>query len=186
MIIKQKDRTVISKQVKVNYLFFLGFLLLFLTSNVCAQDDFSGYKISSPITGIVKAVYVRPGQTVKKGDILIEFDADLIASDLSEAKAKMTLEKLNTSEAKKEFERAEELYDRTVLSEQELQQAKISYTKALAQNAAAKNHLVHAQWNLDQTKLIVNISGKVSHVYSYPGQFVNNKLIAQTLMLLKP
>ena len=157
----------------------------FMINDVFAQEGQSGYKITSPVSGVIKTVNVKPGQMVKKGDLLLEYDDSLIASNLSEVKAKIQLAKLNKVEAKKEFERAEELYDRTVLSEQELQQANVLYSKALAQYAAAKNELVHAQWDMDHTKLYAAFSGQVSQIFSYPGQYVNNKFTAQTLLIIK-
>ena len=72
-----------------------------------------------------------------------------------------------------------------MLSEHELQQAKVLYSKALAQYAAADNQLVHAQWDMKHSKLYADFSGQVGKVFSYPGQFVNNKLTAQTLLIIK-
>ena len=170
------------------FLFFAAFLLsglLFTTSSVLAQEEQSGYEITSPVSGVIKKVHVKPGQTVKKGDLLLEYDDSLIVSNLSEAQANIKLARLNRAEAKKEFSRAEELYDRTVLSEHELQQAKVLYSKALAQYAAADNQLVHAQWDMKHSKLYADFSGQVGKVFSYPGQFVNNKLTAQTLLIIK-
>lgn len=169
-------------------LFFPALLLsalLFTTTSVLAQEGQAGYQITSPVSGVIKKVYVKPGQTVKKGDLLLEYDTSLIVSNLSEAQANIKLAKINTAEAKKEFARAEELYDRTVLSEHELQLAKVLYVKALAQYAAADNQLVHARWNMKHSKLYAELSGQVAKVFSYPGQFVNNKLTAQTLLIIK-
>lgn len=175
---------------KKYYIFLMACFLIvsvqLWSTNVLAEGTvIAGYEITSPITGLVKKVHVTSGQTVKKGELLLEFDSDLIMSNLLAAKAKLSFEQLNQVEAKKEFERAEELYDRTVLSEQELQQAQILYSKAKAQYATAKNKLVHVQWHLDHTKLYATFSGKVEQVFSYPGQFVNNKLSAQTLLIIQ-
>lgn len=181
-----KQQDIIHTSNKHNVLiFFICFLLLALNLSVSAQDSPSGYEISSPVSGVIKMIYVKPGQAVKKGDLLLEYDDSLIAGNLFEAKAKIKLAKLNQAEAKKDYERAIELFDRTVLSEQELQQEKIAFTKASAEYAAAKNQLIHAQWNMSHIKLYATINGQVSDVYSYPGQYVNNKFSAQTLLIIK-
>ncbi|MCW8930732.1 MAG: biotin/lipoyl-binding protein [Gammaproteobacteria bacterium] len=186
---KQYLTLFISKQycIKFGLIFVLFLYGCFLgASNTLAQDaNFNGLKITSPITGIISKVFVEKDQSVKKGDLLLEYDASLIVSNLNEAKAKIKLATLNRAEAKKEFERAEELFDRTVLSEQELQQAKILYSKASTQYAIAKNNLIHAQWNLDHSKLYATFSGKVIQVLVYPGQYINNKLTTQTLFIIK-
>lgn len=167
------------------YLMCLIATVLLMHSVHTLASDKVEYKITSPISGIVKQVYVTAGKNVKKGDLLLEFDDTLIAANLSEARATIKLAKLNRAEAKKELDRAEELYDRTVLSEHDLQLAKVLYAKAEAQNSSAANKLIHAQWNVKHSKLYATFSGQVIQVFSYPGQYVNNHFSAQALFILK-
>ena len=171
------------------FLFFVKSVTLVMIvfwgiTNASAQEKKSGFQITSPVSGVVKQVYAQVDKTIKQGDLLLEFDDSLIVSNLAEAKASMKLAKLNRAEAKKELERAEELYDRTVLSEHELQQAKVLYSKASAQYASADNQLIHAQWEKTHSKLYAPFHGRIIQVFSYPGQYVNNKLTAQTLMIM--
>jgi len=163
----------------------LIFFLYMMSLNVSASEPDSGYEITSPISGVIQAVHVQAGKLVKKGDLLLEFDNSLINSNLSEAQALMNLAKINLSEAKKEHERAEELYDRTVLSEHDLQKAKIQYSQAGAKYASSKNKLIHAQWEVTHSKLYAPFPGKVIKVFSFPGQYVNNQLTAQKLMIIE-
>jgi multidrug efflux system membrane fusion protein len=174
----------IKNQLTILLTIFLASALFSMTS-YAQENNSTVYKITSPLTGVIKTVHVKVGQVVKKGDLLLEYDAVLINSDLAAAQAKINMEKFNKSEAKKEFERAEELYDRTVLSEYDLQQAKLLYSKAIAQYEGAKNELVYAQWDEAHRKLYVSFSGKVTQVFSYPGQYVNNQFSAQILMLIQ-
>ena len=101
-----------------------AFVFLFGISATLKADE-SGFKITSPISGVIEEVFVEVGQSIKKDQILLRFDSRLIDSNLTAAKAKLQAEKLNLEEAKKENERAEELYERTVLSDHDLQKAKI-------------------------------------------------------------
>jgi multidrug resistance efflux pump len=151
--------------------------------NVSAAEN-NEYKITSPISAVIKKLHVTPGKIVHKGDLLIEFDDTLIISNLSEAKENIALAILSRDEAKKELGRAKELYERTVLSEHELQMAKISYAQTKMQYARAKNKLVHAQWELHHTKLFSSIEGQVGRIFAYPGQYVNNEFSAQTLLII--
>ena len=167
---------------------FKGQLIVFLcllSLNINAQETVSGYEITSPVSGVIETIHVQAGKVIKKGDLMLEFDTSLINSNLSEARAELELAKINLSEAKKEYERAEELYDRTVLSEHDLQKAKVEYSGATAQYARAKNQLIHAQWQVTHSKLYAPFSGRVINVFSYPGQYVNNKLTAQKLMIIE-
>lgn len=172
-----------------NYLLLLKGLLILLFSlmshSINAEESNSVYEITSPVSGVIGTIHVNAGKTVKKGDLLLEYDISLINSNLSEAKANMELAKIKLSEARKEYERAEELYERTVLSEHDLQMAKVEYSQAKAQHARGKNLLIHAQWEMTHSKLYAPFSGKVTRVLSYPGQYVNNQMIAQKLLMIK-
>ena len=181
----QQNQKIISKALKHKYLAGLTAMALLMVSiNVSASEN-ADFEITSPLSGVVKHIYVSTGKAVKKGDLLLEFDDALIISNLSEAQSMIRLAKLNREEAKKEFQRAEELYDRTVLSEHELQQAKVLYAKAQAQYAKADNQLIHAQWHIKHIKLYAGFTGKVSRIYSYPGQYVNNQFSVQPLLQIK-
>lgn len=163
----------------------LMFCLALLLPVVNAQESVDHFEITSPVSGVIKAVHVQVGKTVKAGELLLEYDDKLIKSDLAEAKAVMELARINIQEAKKELERAEELYDRTVLSEHDLQLAKIQYSQAVAKHARDKNQLIHAQWHVDHSKLYAPFSGKIIQIFSYPGQYVNNQMMAQKLMIIE-
>ncbi len=181
----QQKQKIISKALKHKYLTALtAIALLMISINVTASEN-TDYEITSPFSGVIKHIYISTGKAVKKGDLLLEFDDSLIVSNLSEAQSTIRLAKLNRAEAKKEFQRAEELYDRTVLSEHELQQAKVLYAKAEAQYAKAENQLIHAQWDIKHSKLYAGFTGKVSRIYSYPGQYVNNQFSVQPLLQIK-
>lgn len=159
--------------------------LFLLYANVYAQDYQDGYKITSPITGVINKVHVKNNQSVKKGDVLLSFDSSLIESSLSEVQARLKWSQMNLTEAKNEYERAEELYDRTVLSDHDLQKAKIAYFEAKAQFSRVKNQLIHAQWDKKHSQLIAPFSGKVIKVMSYEGHYVNNEMAAQTLLIME-
>ncbi len=185
-----KQQLIYDTSNKYHAIIYLKFscviIFLLLSVNSLAEQSQTGFNITSPVSGVINKVYVTEGQSVKKGDLLLEYDTHLINSQLSEVQAKINFTRLNQAEAKKEFERAEELYDRTVLSELALQQEKISYRKAMAQYASIKNKLVHAQWDKKHSQLYASFSGTVMQVLSYPGQYVNNQYIAQTLFIIQP
>ena len=163
---------------------FAAFVLLVCVCTTVQASD-SSFKITSPISGVIDKVHVEVGQSVKKGQLLLEYDTSLIDSNLAAAEAKVHAAKLNLEEAKKENERAQELYDRTVLSDHELQKAKIDYAKARAQFAKAKNLQVHSLWDKSHSKLLAPFSGTVRKLFSYSGQYVNNEISAETLMVLE-
>lgn len=170
--------------------FFYGFFFLLLVvfpalSEVSAQEGQPQYQITSPVSGVVKKIYVKAGQIVQQDELLLEFDSTLIDSDIKEAKAQKTLASVSLKEAKKELERSKELYERTVLSDHELQKADISYNESLVKYATANNQLTHAQWIKDYTSIRAPFKGQIVRVLSYQGQYINNKLQVQVLFLVE-
>lgn len=167
------------------YLFIFSLLVLFALSNVSAREGQSQYQITSPVSGIVKKIYVKAGQIVKQDELLLEFDSTLIDSDIKEAKAQKTLAAVSLKEAKKELERAKELYERTVLSDHELQTADISYNENLVKYATANKQLIHAQWGKKHSSVRAPFDAKIIKIFAYQGQFINNKLQVQVLFLFE-
>ncbi len=151
-----------------------------------SRQEANLYPVSSPISsGVIKKIYVKEGQSIKQGDLLFDFDDRLIKSNLEEAKANVNMVRLKLIEAKKEVARSEELYERTVLSDYELQQSKIQYSEAQASLAQAKNKLVHAQWDQDYSKVHAPFNAMVKTILCYSGCYVNNNFSAQTILFLE-
>lgn len=167
---------------KITMAIFL--LMLVAINSAYAENKSLEFKITSAVSGIIKKVYVEIGQIIKKGDLLLQFDETLINSNLLEAKSMLQLAQINLAESKKEFQRSEELYERTVLSDHDLQNAKVLYYKAIAQHSSAKNSMIHRQWEKQEHKLYAPFSARISDIFCYKGQYINNKLTSQTLFLI--
>ncbi len=171
-------------------IYFLKYILLLLltfsTGIAYPETQSNLFPISSAISsGVIKKIHVTEGQTVNKGDLLFEFDDRLINSNLEEAQANVRMASLKTSEAKKEVERSIELYERTVLSDYDLQQSKVKYREAQAELAQAKNRLVHVQWDKDYSKVYAPFKAQVKTLKCYSGCYVNNNFSTQTILILE-
>lgn len=160
-------------------------VLLSLSANIIAENKTAELPVTSVTSGIIKKIHVQTDQIVKKGDLLIEFDDTLINSQLSVAKAMQKLAKNNLSEAKAELQRSEELYDRTVLSDHDLQMSKINYLKALAEHSSADNELIHREWEQKEHKVYAPFNAKIIKILCYSGQYINNKFSAQSLLIIQ-
>jgi len=113
------------------------------------------------------------------------FDETLINSKLMSAKSALKLAEINLLEAKKEFQRSQELYECTVLSEHDLQTSKIQHLKARSQHAKAENKLTHLLWDKRHHKVHAPYNAVIVKILSYPGQSINNKFAAQTLFIIQ-
>ena len=78
----------------------------------------------------VLAVLMAGTQRVASGALLVELDQRVLRAGLAAAEARVALAKLKQAEAGRELDRTLELYDRTLLSEHEKQQAQIDAAAA--------------------------------------------------------
>lgn len=132
--------------------------------------------LSLPVSGVVDEVLVRPGQAVKQGQVMLKLDKRRVKARLRAAEARVARFKPGRDEAQRELERAKELFDRTVLSEVELQQAKIDFAEKNAALQEARAELVGARLDLEYSELKAPFDLIVLHVFSVKGQVVINAL----------
>jgi multidrug efflux system membrane fusion protein len=124
------------------------------------------------VPGVVQAVNVTPGQQVAAGDPLLSLDQRSYRAQLAAAQATQKQAAILLEEARREYERAQELYDRTVLSQHELTVAEIGLRKAQAEASSAAAALARARLELDYSQLKAPFSGVVVEVNASPGQSV--------------
>ena len=132
--------------------------------------------LTLPVSGVVKKVMVKPGQVVKAGETMLQLDTRRIKARLRSARAMLAQQKPGRDEAQRELERAEELFDRTVLSEVELQQAKIDFAEKDAALQQAQAALTEADLDLEYSELKAPFELVVLDVHVVPGQAIINRL----------
>lgn len=154
--------------------------LVLIAPQIVAQD----FELSTAVSGVVKQVNVKVGEKVKKGQLLLTLDARVFEAHLNEAEKALHSARLSRDEAKKELERAEELYERTVLSDHELNIEKVAFADADAQVAAAERQLQTASYELEYSRVVSPVDGKVVTVNAWPGMVVNNAVRTTTLLVV--
>lgn len=140
--------------------------------------------LSVPVSGVVAEVAVHPGQAVAVGQSLLTLDAREARARVAQADSAVKRLDLRRAEAEREWERAQELFDRTVLSERELQLAEIGRNDAAAAYRAAQTERVAAEVALDYHTLKAPFAAWVLAVPVAPGQAVINTQQATPLATL--
>ena len=79
--------------------------------------------VKSKISGIVKKVFVEMGDSVKKGDLLVEIRPDPTPLEYAQAKRQVEIDSVNYENQRKEFDRMRELLTKKLVSEQDYDQA---------------------------------------------------------------
>ena len=108
--------------------------------------------LSAPLSGIVASVQAQPGQTVDTGALLLGLDPVPYKAQVAKARAE-TDRLAKEADAKRELERAQELYARAVTATTELDAARLKHARASAALAAVQARLERACWQLAQTEL---------------------------------
>ena len=105
--------------------------------------------LSLPVSGVIESMNVVPGQRVVKGTVLLSLDKRPFQYRLQSAKFRMAQFAPGRDEARNELQRAEDLYERTVLSQVELDQAKIDFAEKDARYLEARADVDQAELDLE-------------------------------------
>ena len=143
-------------------------------------------ELTTRVSGVVDVVLVKPGQRVKKGAVLLRLDRTILRAGLDEAAAEQARAQADADDARRELERARELFDRTVSSTTELDAAVLRDTRARAALSAAKARRVIAQKNLNDAELKAPFDGVVDAVPGAPGTVVTADCQPKSLIVLEP
>jgi len=165
--------------------------LIFLATPVWSLDiaatiDWSNrIELGSPTaSGLIETVLVKPGQRVEQGDLLVEFDHQTAALKVTEAEVMVKAAGSRLGEAKREYARALELYERTVLSDRDKYLAEIGMLEAQQSLAKAQAILQGRKRDMVYRRVVAPFSGMVLRVDAKPGMAVTNRLSIQSLVTL--
>lgn len=126
-------------------------------------------------SGIVAQVPVGVGQRVKEGELLLKLEDRVARADLRRAQAQLVAARLEQAETSAELDRQQELYDRTVLSDHDLQLARIQAARGDADLAAAEAGHAASEVRLSRMALRAPFDAWVIWLNSQPGTAVINQ-----------
>jgi len=141
-------------------------------------------ELTVPVSGVVASVAVQAGERVTKGTVLMSLDADPFAAAVRQAEAQRTLRKVERDEAARDAKQAQDLYDRTVLSTVELENAKNKLTRAEANLKAAGAALETARYRLRVSQLRAPFDAIILSRHAEPGQSIAAELKPPVLFVI--
>jgi HlyD family secretion protein len=112
--------------------------------------------ISAETIARVERIHHSEGESVKKGELIIELD------DI-DARASMDLARAQVAQAEQEFTRAQKLFEKELISQESFEQYTLSYETARAQFERAKDAY-------HKTRIYAPISGKVMKINVEEGE----------------
>ncbi|OBS09639.1 efflux RND transporter periplasmic adaptor subunit [Acidihalobacter prosperus] len=140
--------------------------------------------LSTPASGIVTRVDVNAGQTVKRGQILVRLDDRAQRARVGGLEAQARKFALARDEARREYERARALHEKTVISDHDLRLAEIAAATADADYAEARSQLTAARIALEHASVRSPIDGRVLRVAVAAGETVQNALRATPMVIV--
>ena len=142
--------------------------------------------ISPDVSGEIVALPVQEGDAVERGDLLARLKPDDYRAPLEERQAQVAQQKANRArrradsvQARQAFERKQQLYEKEVIPESELENARSTYQQSVAQLEAARYRVKSAQASLrdareqlQKTRLFAPMDGTVSKLTVEVGERV--------------
>ncbi len=157
-------------------------------------------KISSDVSGEVRELYVKEGDSVQAGKLLAVIDPELYQSSLDRAEASLNNSRANLATAKARQVQAEakfnevelqhnrniKLHEQKLLSDQDFETSRSNYNTQKAEVEAAKQNVLASQYsvqsmeagvkearkNLTRTEIFAPVSGIVSKLSIEKGERV--------------
>lgn len=124
------------------------------------------------VSGVIEIVAVDTGQRVNKGDVMLQLEQTPFLAALAQAQAAFTRAKGQRRKAQRDHTHTQELYDRGLVSNDELENYRLKKTAAEADYKAALARLKQAQYDLSHSKLVAPANGWVLGRYVVPGQSI--------------
>ncbi|MEE9349815.1 MAG: efflux RND transporter periplasmic adaptor subunit [Flavobacteriaceae bacterium] len=127
-------------------------------------------EIRPELGGTVKAIYIKEGQRVSKGQTLVQLDDATVRNSITQLNTQLTL-------AKTTFERQERLWKQKIGSEMQFLQAK-------AQKDNLQNNLASLKTQARKMKIIAPFSGVVDEIFPKNGELTSPQMPVVRLLNL--
>jgi multidrug efflux system membrane fusion protein len=121
---------------------------------------------------------------VERDQVLLRLQAPRFEAELARARAELKRLDLARKEAQLELERAEELYERTVISAHDLEQARIDFAAVDAQYQGARAARTQAELDLHDSVIRSPLEGVVVRREAEVGQTVVSRLQSVPLLVV--
>jgi len=141
--------------------------------------------IYAVVIGKVSKVYVREGDRVKKGQVLIKIDPALYLAEKQRLLGKKAEIEARLWKVERDYRRLKELFERDLLAETRLEDQKIRYDTLKAQIQQVEGEIERVETLISYTVIVSPVEGRVVKILAPEGSYVNGELQPQAVILLK-
>jgi multidrug resistance efflux pump len=136
------------------------------------------------VKGLVIEVPVKPGEKIKKGDVLFTIDPTPYQYTVNQLKASIKQAKAQKKLAEIQVKRTSKLVRASAGAQSELDQWKAQLSVAEATIESLNAQLGNAQWELDETHVRAPHAGILTNVLMRPGQYQGTKNVSSKMSLI--
>ncbi|MEN3275454.1 MAG: rane fusion protein multidrug efflux system [Massilia sp.] len=129
--------------------------------------------VRSRVAGTLERIHFRDGDQVRQGAVLFTIDPRLFAAEVSRSAANVALARSQDELARIQAARGERLLPANAVSQQEVDQLLASAQNATASLRAAEAALAAARLNLEFTRIVAPIAGRMSRKAVTVGNLVS-------------
>ncbi len=142
---------------------------LHLIGTVVAPESVT---IRSRLDSQITKIYIQNGQSVKKGDKLVQLDDRSLKAQLDQAKANLESNKAEVIRSEKKFQRDTELAKRGVAAKETLDQSTQAFLAAKAALAGTEAQIVNLKTQIDYADIKSPLDGVVGTIAITEGNLV--------------
>jgi len=129
-------------------------------------------EVKSEVNGMVVRVYVAAGDSVKKGDLLVELDKSELESQLNEAEHQIQASRLNAEKMKLDLGREKQLIEAKLVSQKEYDQVRIDADLATNQLEINNARAETLRRQLAKTTIVAPRAGTVLKIDVLAGNVI--------------
>ncbi|MBN2356562.1 efflux RND transporter periplasmic adaptor subunit [candidate division KSB1 bacterium] len=139
--------------------------------------------IAARISAEIIKIHVNEGEQVKKGRLLVELDRERYIAIVEQVESQQNSARASLKKAEADYVRVEDLYEKNLASQADLDAAEATKESAESSLNQAKASLKQARDDLGKTKLISPIDGTVTKIYKEEGEIaVGSQFQADVIM----
>ncbi len=137
--------------------------------------------VASRILAPIRSIHVKAGDTVKKGDLLIELDNRNNRSNVAQSKENINSIRAQLRQAESHYTRTKSLYSKESVTKAQLEQASANYSSLSAQLARARQQLSSSQTTSSYSQIRAQFDSRVIDHFAEPGDLASPGMKLLTL-----
>lgn len=168
----QEKQAPVQQNVNVTYLVAQANNVPLITEMPGRVSAFMVSEVRPQVSGIIQKRLFEEGTDVKEGEQLYQIDPALFQAAYNSARADLAKAQANVVAARLMAERYGKIVDINAVSKQEYDDAVAARDQAIAAVNAARQAVETARINLEYTKVLSPVSGRISRSFVTPGALV--------------